>query len=294
MKIGLSSYSVCRAIAAGEFDIIGAIQWVAENGGEHIEVVPGGVFEFSSASDPLISQVKHEATTCKIDLSSYTIGANLVTAGPDFHDMTAAERAEEVKRIKGQVDIAGALGVKFMRHDAGWRHIAHCGIEQFDKDLPKVAEACREIAEYAKQYGITTSVENHGYFFQGSERVRRLVDLVGLENFRTTMDVGNFCCSDEDCVIAVMNNIGIASMIHFKDFYIRESVPTTEGWFQSLHGRYLRGAITGCGDINLAKITKIIKESGFDGFISIEYEGMEECKLGARISMNNVKALFNN
>ena len=42
MKIGLSSYSISRAIRAGEMDILGAVRWVAENGGEHIEIVPSG------------------------------------------------------------------------------------------------------------------------------------------------------------------------------------------------------------------------------------------------------------
>ncbi len=30
-KIGLSSYSLCRAVIAGKLDIFGVIKWVAEN-----------------------------------------------------------------------------------------------------------------------------------------------------------------------------------------------------------------------------------------------------------------------
>ncbi len=290
MKIGLSTYSIHRAINAGEFDVLGAIRWIAENGGEHVEIVPSGYT--LTGNDALIDAVKTQAADCKIDLSSYTIGANFVTGGEDFHELSEAERRAEIERVKKEVDVAARLGVKLMRHDAGSRPKDQCSLENFEKDLPGVADACREIADYAAKFGITTSVENHGYHFQGSERVRRLVKLVDRANYRTTLDVGNFACADEDSLSATLNNLDIASMIHFKDFYLRKSVPTTEGWFQSLHGKYLRGAITGCGDLDLVSVVKAIKASGFDGYVSIEFEGMEECKQGAKISMANVKALF--
>lgn len=291
MKIGLSLYSLSRAIGAGTFDTFGAIRWIAENGGEHVEFVPGAL-AFHSATDPKIAEVRACATDCGLEISSYTIGANLVTAGPDGHDITPEERAAEVDRLKREVEIAAALGVKLMRHDPGWRPIPQCSIDQFEKDLLHVADACREVADFAAPFGITTSAENHGYFFQGSERVRRLVNLVGRDNYRTTLDVGNFCCADEDPVSAVMNNISIASMVHFKDFYIRDRVPTESGWFRSLHGRYLRGAVTGCGDLDLFRVASIIRESGYDGFISVEYEAAEDPCAGCRIALDNVKALF--
>ncbi len=290
MKIGLSSYSISRAIRAGEMDILGAVRWVAENGGEHIEIVPSGFV--LTGDDALTDAVRKQAAECGIDLSSYTIGANFLTAGEDAHETSENEYRAEIDRVKKEVDVAARLGVKLMRHDVGYRKQEMCSYDQYEKDLPKVAAACREIADYAAQYGITTSVENHGFHFQGSERVKRLVRLVGRDNYRTTLDVGNFTCADEDAVSATMNNLDIASMIHFKDFYIRKSVPTDEGWFRSLHGKYLRGAITGCGDLDLPAVVKAIKASGFDGYVSIEFEGMEECRQGSRISLANVKALF--
>ncbi len=290
MKIGVSSYSLARAIAAGEFDICGAIRWIAEEGGEHVELVPCGPFSIKDENDPLIERIKVTAAECKVDLSSYTFGANFVTGANG--ESTPEEVAAEVERVKGQIRIAGALGVKFIRHDVGYVSTDLCTCEYFEKAILKVVEPCREIADYAKTFGITTSVENHGYLFQGSERIHRLVNLVDRDNFRTTMDVGNFCCADEDNVIAVMNNINIASFIHFKDFLIRKKLPTGEGFFGTLHGRFLRGTITGHGDVDLFSIAKVIKDYGYDGYISIEFEGMEECKSAVKTSLANVKQLF--
>ena len=76
--------------------------------------------------------------------------------------------------MKKQVDIANALGVKMMRHDVAWRDKENTSIVQFEDDLPKIVEACQQVADHAAQYGITTSIENHGFHVQGSDRVLRV------------------------------------------------------------------------------------------------------------------------
>jgi sugar phosphate isomerase/epimerase len=285
MKSGLSSYSLSRAIASGQLGILEAIDWIANAGGEHMELVPGGVWDSHTPglADKLVARAKEAG----IDLSSYTIGANFVRDD-------AADRAKEVERIKGEVDIAGAFGVKFMRFDAGWRNIPDTSLENFEKDLPLVADCCREISSYAAQYGITCSVENHGYHFQNCERVRRLVKMVDLPNYRTTLDVGNFLCADGDPVASVRDNIDIASFIHFKDFFRRTAgnPPIGEGWSRTRAGHFLRATVIGHGSVELVPIVKIIKESGYDGYISVEFEGKEDCLWACKVSLDNARKLF--
>ena len=285
MKIGLSSYSLSRAIASGQLGILEAIDWIANAGGEHMEVVPGGAWDIHVPGLP--EKLAARAKEAGIDLSSYTIGANFVNDDP-------AARAAEVARIKGEVDIAAALGVKFMRYDAGWRPIPETTLENFEKDLPLVADCCREVAAYAARYGITCSVENHGYHFQDCERVRRLVKMVDLPNYRTTLDVGNFLCADGDPVSSVRTNIDIASFIHFKDFFRRTAgnPPIGEGWSRSRAGHYLHATVIGHGSVELVPIVKIIKESGYDGYVSVEFEGKEDCLWACKVSLDNAKKLF--
>ena len=284
MKIGLSSYSLSRAIGSGNMGILEAIDWIANEGGEHIEIVPGA---FDIHAEKMPEKIAARAKEAGIDVSSYTIGANFLQ--PD-----AEARAAEVARVKSEVDIAARLGVRFMRYDAGWRPIPEATVENFEKDLPFVADGCREVADYAVKYGITCSVENHGYHFQGAERVRRLVNLVGRPNYRTTMDVGNFVCADDDPVSAVRTNIGIASFIHFKDFFRRTAgnPPVGEGWSRTRGGNFIRGTIVGHGDVELRPIVKIIKDSGYDGYVSVEFEGREDCVWGCHVSLANTRLLF--
>src|SRR5690625_6374795 len=83
----------------------------------------------------------------------------------------------------------------------------------------------------------TTSLENHGFFVQAADRIRRIIHAVDQPNFRTTLDVGNFVCVDEAPEVSVAQNLPYAMVVHFKDFYIRPAEASPgEGWFRSRGG----------------------------------------------------------
>jgi sugar phosphate isomerase/epimerase len=282
MKIGVSTYSLSRAIKSGEMSVLDVISYIADLGAQHVEVVPIG---YTLTDNPdLTDAIRDKAAQCGLDVSNYAIGAN-------FSGLNDEELEAEIARVMKEVDIANRLGAKLMRHDVA--KSADTSIRHFLEELPRLALACRRIADYAAQYGITTSVENHGYYIQASDRVQALIHETGRSNFKTTIDVGNFMCADENSVAAVRNNISYASMVHFKDFYLRSGGRNPgEGWFKTSKGNFLRGSIIGNGDIDMREVVSVIKQSGYDGYLSVEFEGMEECKAGTRIGYNNLKALW--
>jgi len=282
MKIGISTYCFWQLMQTGELDVIQAIEQIADMGGEHVEIVPLG-YDLT-ANPELITAIKNKAAEVGIDISNYAIGANFAGLDEQAYEL-------EIERVMREVDIAAALGVSLMRHDVA--SSADRSIRQFTAELPKLAEACRRIADYAAPFGITTSVENHGYYIQASDRVQALINAVDRGNFRTTLDIGNFVCVDEDPVAAVRNNIPYASIVHVKDFYRRpEAFDPGEGWFRSAGGNYLRGAIVGHGDLDIRSTLRIVRESGYDGYLSIEFEGLEPCIQATRIALNNVRRLW--
>lgn len=282
----MSSYSLANAIHKGEMSILDVIQWTKDQGGEHIEIVPIG---YRLTDNPqLVADIVSKAGEVGIDISNYAIGADFLIG-----DEKAFQA--EIERVKQEVDIANQLGVRRMRHDISFKPPEEAGIEQFDHDLPQIIEACQEIADYAKQYQIVTSIENHGFYIQASDRINLIVSRVNRSNFGHTLDTGNFLCADEDPITAVYKCMGNATMVHVKDFYIRPRSwhNPGEGWFPSAGGQYLRGAVTGHGDIELVSVLKMIKESGYDGYVSIEFEGMEECRKASGISLQNVRNIWN-
>lgn len=284
MKLGVSSYSLTRAIQSQELSVLEVISYVASIGGEHIEIVPSG-FDLLETPE-LIDDIVDKAKALNLDISSYNVGANFIQANDETYEA-------EIYRVMREVDIAKRLGVKLMRHDVAFS-TDDLSISNFNNQLPRIAGACSRIADYAAKFGITTSLENHGYFIQSSDRVQALIHAVKRANFRTTLDIGNFMCVDEDSVASVKKNISYASMVHLKDFYLRPAYqdPGEGLWYRTECGNFLRGAIIGQGDINMREVLRIIKQSGYDGYISIEFEGMEECKLGTRIGLQNARRLW--
>ncbi|MFB5191331.1 sugar phosphate isomerase/epimerase family protein [Alicyclobacillus fastidiosus] len=284
MKIGLSTYSFYRELKNGEMSVLDVVEWIAENGGEHVEIVPMG-YSFEEQPE-LVEQIRETAQRVKLDVSNYAIGANFTQEDDEAYEA-------EIERVLKEVDIASRLGVKLMRHDVAWRPAPEATIHQFEQDLPRLRDACRRVAMYADRYGITTSVENHGFFVQHSDRVQRLVEAVARDNFKTTLDVGNFLCVDENPCVATQKNLPYASMVHLKDFYVRSpEYDPGQGWFRSSGGHYLRGAIVGHGDVPMWQVVKAIKESGYDGYISIEFEGMEDSQTGSKIGMENARRIW--
>ncbi|WP_217586500.1 sugar phosphate isomerase/epimerase family protein [Lentibacillus saliphilus] len=285
MKLGMSSYSLVGALNSGDMSILDVIDWTADHGGEHVELVPMG---YTLTDNPdLVKAIVQKAQAKNIVISNYAIGA-------DFLPDTEEAFEQEIERVKKEVDIANQLGAKRMRHDVSFKPSDQASYRQFEKDLPRLVEACQRIADYAKQYDIVTSIENHGFYIQASERIQRIIHEVDRPNFKTTLDTGNFLCVDEDPIAAVKQNIHEASMIHIKDFYYRPSswYNPGAGWLVTTAGNYIRGAITGHGDIDLREVIKVIKASGYDGYISIEFEGLEPCQKAAQLSMENVRKIW--
>jgi len=288
MKLGIGLHCLRNAIRSKEMSPLDVIEWIAEVGGEHVEIVP---VDFDLLSEPeMADAIREKAEQVGIAVSNYCVRANFITP-----DEAAYER--EIEHVIKHVDIARRLGVKLMRHDVASRPFDEATLFNYQQDLPKLAHACRTIADYAAKYGITTSVENHGYHTQASERIQSLIYAVDRSNFKTTLDIGNFLCVDEDPLSGVRNNIGFASMIHIKDFYIRPPHRNpgegSEGWLVTRGGNHLRGSILGQGDIDIKEILRVIKESGYDGYLSIEFEGMEECRTATRIGFDNARRMWN-
>lgn len=287
MRFGVSTYSLLNAIKAGEMTVLDVIDWIAENGGEHMEIVPYG-FTLEDQPD-LADQVREHAAKAGIGLSSYSMPANFVQE-------TEAEFEAEMERVKRHVDTVNRLGMKHMRHDVTAFTLPpeKRGIDYLESNLIPIVEGCRRIADYASKFGITTTIENHGMSVQASDRVQRVLQAVDRPNFKTTLDIGNFLCVDEQPLVGVKRNLPYASLIHVKDFYIRpyDQNPGGGEWFLTSHGNYLRGSIFGQGDIDVRRVLKLIKDSGYDGDITLEFEGMEECREGTRLGLDNLKRLW--
>lgn len=286
MKIGVSSYSFSRLVRSGELAQIDVIKKAKEIGFDVIEFSAISVPEGENLPD-YAKKLREEADKVGIDIVNYTIGA-------DFLKGSNGDLKAEIARVKTEVDVAEILGVPGMRHDAssGWP-ADHVGPKSFEAALPRLAEGCRGVTEYAAEKGIKTMVENHGRFCQESVRVEQLVTAVNHPNFGVLIDMGNFVCADDDPATAVGRLMPYAFHCHAKDFHIKSgaSVAPGKGWFESRGGNYLRGAIIGHGNVDVLHCVKIMNRDGYDGVLSIEYEGIEDVLMGIEMGHANLRRL---
>lgn len=288
MQFGFSSYSFYQYLRDGRMSLFDVIDWIANSDATHMEIATVSLSpEISNDTSTLdqdpafVAAVKRHAASAGVTLS------NLVVPG----DLLGPRRDEQMARLKRHIDVAAALGISRFRHDVAPWGMKAKDVAEFEQLLPRMVDASKELAQYAAQYGITTSVENHGLLMNGGERVRRLIHLVDEPNFKTTLDVGNFLSVDDNPVVSTTLNAPLASIIHLKDFYVRDTYPG-EGWHHTPGGKYLLGAIVGYGDLDMRRILQGIVDSGFDGFISIEFEGIEDALVGAQRGLDNAIRLI--
>lgn len=285
MKIGVSSYSFQQLINSGKETQISIMKKAKEMGFDGIEFIDLSPDEGISEAQ-YAEMIREESEKLSLPVTAYTISANLLKdIGIDA----------EVERICRKVDIAEILGAKIMRHDAAWgmpdNIKASAGFEQV---LPSLIDGCRRVTEYAQSKGITTCIENHGFFCQDSERVKKIITGVGNSNFGVLLDMGNFCCVDENSASATGRLAPYIKHIHAKDFHIKNGngLNPGKGFFKSRGGNYLRGSIIGHGDIPVMQCISIAKNAGYDGFVSIEFEGLENCLDGIEIGLENLRKMF--
>ncbi len=284
MKIGVSSYSFQRYMAEEKLDMFGVINAAAQMGFSGIEFAGFYPGCDGQKAIELAKRIKEACAQVNLDVTSWTIGA-------DFLNPPHGDVEDEIARLRGEVDVAVALGAPKMRHDAtgGFKGRAN-GLADYFEALSIVARGYRGVTEYAADKGVQTMIENHGFFFQDSDRVENLINTVGNPNFGALVDMGNFLCADEEPLIAVARMAKYAFHVHAKDFHIKAiGADPGAGWFKSRGGTPLRGAIVGHGNVDIQGCIKLLQEAGYDGYLSIEFEGMEDNLIALEAGLANLK-----
>lgn len=285
MKIGVSLYSFHGYANPSSLGVKGCIEKAKEIGCEGFDIIEVSGFETQEQVLAYAKDIGEYANSIGMQPVCYCIGSDFLNKPLE----------EEIERVKRHVDIAVAYGCKCIRHDAtvGYPSDVKVG-RSFDAVLPILTNAYRAVTEYAATLGIKTCIENHGFFAQDPERIEKLVNAVGNPNFGALVDIGNFACADVDHGYAVGITAPYAIHAHAKDFHKKSGNGDNpgEGFFQTRAGNYLRGSIIGHGDVPVRQCVAALKRAGYDGFLMIEFEGMEDPIRGITVGYNNLKRII--
>lgn len=153
------------------------------------------------------------------------------------------ERAKQMEYVRLWIDRAALMGAPHIRVFAG-RHPK--GVNEADAER-FAAEALEEAGEYAGKKGILLGIENHDSIAD-SGRLLRIVQAVNSPWVGVNLDTGNFRTKDP-----------------YKD--IAESAPYAVNVQLKMKMRE-----PAAGPADLDRIGKIMTDSGYQGYIVLEYE----------------------
>lgn len=271
MKLGISSYSFSYSISKEGWGYTDVCKKAKELGFDGIEFVGRTFFKEREEDEAIAREIRAFCEEIGLEIVAYTVGANLLD--------------EDIEKQKNElfhcIDIAAILGAPLLRHDAAFSLKSLPGYRWQD-GIVDMAPVIREITEYAAARGIRTCTENHGLIYQAPDRVERLIRTVNHPNYGWLVDVGNFLCADADPVQALITAAPYAFHVHVKDFLFKSGKELApEGFMTTAGGNYLRGTVPGHGIVPIPQCLNILKKSGYDGYVSLEFEGLEQ----------NIKAL---
>jgi len=175
-----------------------------------------------------------------------TVGLIMCDALGDLGDADPEARMAAVDNHKSWVDVAAFLGAKTIRVNAAGEGTA-------EEVSANAVDGLSKLGAYGATKGINVVVENHGGYSSDGKWLSEVMTKVGMDNVGTLPDFGNFFEYDR--------YLGMEEIMPFaKGVSAKSHEFDAEG--NEIHSDFLR-------------IMKIVKASGFKGYVGIEYERPE-------------------
>ena len=256
-KYSLAQWSFNRDLFGGEMSTQDFVAAAGEMGFEGVEYV----------SQFFQNKVDDFAFLDSLNAAAESAGVkNLMIQVDNIGLLSSADpgkRAEAIAAGKKWVDAAKYLGCETMRVNA---HGDDDGVGHEEQMKQNSIAGIGELADYANSKGIKIIIENHGGVSNDGAWLADLVASLSDKNVGSLADFHNWCIQREN------RKLWGGECIKEYDYYkgLTELLPTAEGIsvkafdFDSLGNETIM-------DFN--KFFHIIKDSGYDGYLGIEYEG---------------------
>jgi len=277
MKIGVSMYSYQQSVQAGKMDIPGFIHEAKRAGADGVELLTYYYKDLEADRGRALEALAEAGLPCPI----FSVSQNFAKTDPEV-------REGEVEKIRFGVDEAVRYGAGVVRVFAG-----DVSAEvTFDQAREWIVAGLAEASKYAAERGVKLALENHGTLAGRGDQVRGLIDdvrtLSGVDALGANPDTGNFLLVNQPSHEAIAQVAALANMVHFKDFKLAEE--GDPGYvYRALDGRGYVGMAVGEGEVELGRCIQILKDSGYDGWLSVEYEGAEDPITAVARSIENAR-----
>lgn len=279
-----------------EYNVFEAIELMEKIGADGVEIVVQDDYKSGIPCDcdeNFLAQIKkcaqehHVQVICLTPYNSY------------FNSLDEGQRQREIAEIKKVINYCEYLGAKYIRIYAG--NLKAGDTEKYDEKWAMLIKSLQELGEVAAEKGVTLVTENH--FNTMTVSAKESVALMKAVNHRAVKilyDQANLTFTGkegyEDAIAIQQEYVGY---MHVKDLIFREgkSFESSNVAHPDEEERNVYTKIVGEGVVPWPQILKKVKELGYDGWLSLEYErrwhpdDIPDASIGMRKSLEYLRSL---
>ncbi len=254
--IAVSTYSFWRFRDDSKTSIADCIARSAEMGFDAVEILE---MQMDSKDNAALQAIKRQAFVAGMPLCGLSTHQGFVNPDPEV-------RQQNIAKTIASIELAYALGIPTMRVNTGrWgtskdfdELMRNRGIEPpragyKDEDgFPWVIESFEKCLPTAEKCGVVLGLENHWGLGRLPEGVLKIVAAVNSPWLRVTADTGNFL---EDPYDKLAQLAPQTTFLQAKTYY--------------------GGGIWYALELDYPRIAEIFRRAGYRGYVSLEFEGLE-------------------
>ena len=257
-NFSLAQWSLHRALQSNKIDNLEFAQIAKEKFDITVVEYVNQFFFDKATNKEYLSELK--ARSKDIGVKNLLI---MIDDEGNLGDLNKRKRLKAIDNHKKWVEAAQYIGCEHIRVNA-----AGNGSE---KEVSMNAiESLQVLGDFSKNFDINIIVENHGGY---SSNAKWLVDIIknsNRDNIGTLPDFGNFCIRSKPNRLSSWGGLDGCAVEYDKYKGVREMLP----YARSVSAKSLNFDKDGNSiEIDFYKMMKIVKDFGYKGYISVEYEG---------------------
>ena len=255
IKLSLQSLCYRDTFNAGDIDLFGMIDKAKEYRLDGIDI---HFQHFASTDRDYLEDVRMACLKSGLHMCYIGVSNN-------FGMESDAQRAQ-IENMKKWIDVAAKMGIQMVRSFGGWVPEG----ETEETVWPRIVSATKEVAEYGASKHVMVGLHNHNHGCAPAtgDQVLKILDEVNNPYYTHILDTGQYRGSPG----ASRGERGVEDLEH--NFYgsIEASAP------KAVHVRAKIYRIASGSEawLDYDRIMKIIKSVGFNGWMSVVFEGQDE------------------
>jgi sugar phosphate isomerase/epimerase len=190
----------------------------------------------------------------KKDLAALGLVISDLGASARMHEKDAAARAKQLDEGRRFIDLAHALGVKYVRMFGDKVPEG----ESRDEVIQRVVDGFQEMAAHARPAGVVVLIESHGDF-TGSKDLEKILTGVGSEAFALLWDAHHTFVAGKEQPAETYAALGR----WVRHTHLKDSKP---------EGTERRYVLTGTGEVPVKEQVRVLAAARYPGYYCFEWE----------------------